>query len=218
VAAALAALRSWAFARVEKGDALDTIIADILGPPETCAAFVLVAVDLLRSVDSLPLETAVPFVGSPELLCLERQNSTLDLLHGSTRSYLPTRGPTFTPQRLPPLEYLLHPYVRPHNAGPREILRKHLQDATRRLGPPEADSNYGDPRLMALLAMNRINPDNWSADPQNPGSALNSGTPQALAGVGAILFPSPAPLLFDQSRPLLFAQSRRRDWGANSVD
>ena len=152
VAAALAALRSWALTRVEKGDAIEAIIADILGPPGTCAAFVLVAVDLLRSVDNLPLEAAIPFVGSPDLLCLERENSTVDQLHWSSPSFLPTRGQTFTPHRLPPLEYLLHPYARSANAAARELLHKQLQAAAQRIGPPEAElqlrrpAPHGSPR------------------------------------------------------------------------
>jgi hypothetical protein len=186
VAAALVALRNWAMARVEKGDPVDAIIADIVGPPGTCAAFVLVAVDLLRSVDNLPLDAAVPFVGSPELLCLERQYSALDQLQGSSRCSLSTRRPTFNPQRLLPLEYLLHSYARPTNAGAREHLWKHLQGAAQRLGPQEADSNYGDPRLMALLAMNRINPDNWSPDPQNPNRSLYTSPPDEVRREAAL--------------------------------
>jgi hypothetical protein len=178
VAVALVALRTWALARVEKGDAINAIIAEILGPVGTSAAFVLVAVDLLRSIDNLPLEEAVPFVGSPELLCLERQYNTLDQIAGRSRSSLATPGSAFNPQRLPPLQHLLLHYARAVNAGAREVLRNHLEAAAQRLGPPDADSNYGDPRLMATLAINWINPDNWSPDPQDPGRSLYTSPPE----------------------------------------
>ena len=61
VAAALAALRSWAIARVEKGDPASAVLADVLGPTGTCAAFVIVAVDVVRSVKTLSLEGAISF-------------------------------------------------------------------------------------------------------------------------------------------------------------
>ena len=126
VAAALAALRSWAIARVEKGDLASAVLADVLGPTGTCAAFVLVAVDVIRSAKTLPLEAAIPFVGSPELLTLERRYTVLDQV-GTTLTFLPTRGTGRNPQRLLPLEYLLHPYALPESAGPRELLKTHLQ-------------------------------------------------------------------------------------------
>jgi hypothetical protein len=176
VGAALAALRTWAFARIEKGDPINTIIRDVLGPSGTCAAFVLIAVDLLRSMNDPPLDAAIPFAGSPELLCLERQNGTLDQLHG-VRSMLPTRGLTFNPQSLLPFEYLLWRYAFTQDAALRETLRQHLEGAAKRLGPPDADSTFGDPRVMALLALNRINPNNWSPDPQKPEQYLYTSPP-----------------------------------------
>ena len=110
MAAALDALRTWALARIQKGDPIAAVLGDVLGPPGTCAAFVLIAVDLLRSMDNLPLDAAIPFAGSPELLCLERENGTLDQLHGRG-TLVPTRAPAFNPQNLLPFEYLLWRYA-----------------------------------------------------------------------------------------------------------
>ena len=65
----------------------------------------------------------------------------------------------------------------PRNAALRETLRQHLEAAAQRLGPPDADATFGDPRVMALLALNRINPDNWSPDPQNPNQNVYTSPP-----------------------------------------
>jgi hypothetical protein len=176
VAAALDALRTWALARIQKGDPIAAVLGDVLGPPGTCAAFVLIAVDLLRSMDNPPLDAAIPFAGSPELLCLERENGTLDQLHG-VGTLLPTRAPAFNPQNRLPFEYLVWRYAFTQDTALRETLRQHLEAAAQRLGPPDADATFGDPRVMVRLALNRINPANWSPHPQNPNQYVYTSPP-----------------------------------------
>jgi hypothetical protein len=170
VSAALTALRAWAIGRVQKGDDINVVISDVLGPPGTCAAFVLVAIDVLRSLESLLLEAAIPFVGSPELLSFERRSSSLD--GRGPRNILPTRAARFNPQRLLPLEHILPQFALPQNADARALLLNQLQDAAQRLGLPEAGSDFGDPRVMVILAINYINPDNWSPNPENPSQSV----------------------------------------------
>jgi hypothetical protein len=72
------ALEAWSHARVERGDAPDQVIADILGPEGSPAAYILVAVDILISHWPKTLTALVPFLGSPELLSLDRTRQAHD--------------------------------------------------------------------------------------------------------------------------------------------
>lgn len=74
----LMALEAWSHARVERGDAPEQVIADILGPEGSPAAFVLVAVDVLISQWPKSAKVIAPFLGSPELLSLDRSRQLHD--------------------------------------------------------------------------------------------------------------------------------------------
>ncbi len=79
----LMALESWAHKRVETGEDFGAVLKDVLGPPGTPAAFLLVAVDLILSHWPKSKTAAVPFLGSPELLSCERTRHTRDQLSHS---------------------------------------------------------------------------------------------------------------------------------------
>ena len=78
VTSALMALEAWAHRRIEKGEAVDSVLTDVLGPPGSPAAYLLVAVDLLLSHWPKSREASVPFLACPELLCIDRQRKFHD--------------------------------------------------------------------------------------------------------------------------------------------
>jgi hypothetical protein len=72
------ALEAWAHRRIEAGETVEIVLTDVLGPSESPAAFLLVAVDLLLSHWPKSREAAVPFLACPELLCLDRGRQSHD--------------------------------------------------------------------------------------------------------------------------------------------
>jgi hypothetical protein len=83
IESALMALEAWSHARIERGDAPDQVIADILGSEGAPAAFVLVAVDVLISHWPKSLTAIAPFLGAPELLSLDRTRQVRDWMRES---------------------------------------------------------------------------------------------------------------------------------------
>jgi hypothetical protein len=77
---ALQALEAWAHRRLDANEAVEVVLADVLGPPGTCAAFVLIAVDLVISHWPVTIQHALPFLSNPELLGLEIERAAIDQL------------------------------------------------------------------------------------------------------------------------------------------
>ncbi|MBO6905941.1 MAG: hypothetical protein JJ865_13405, partial [Parvibaculum sp.] len=171
VGSALMALEAWGHQRIEAGDSVQSVLDRVLkdGDP---AAFVLVAVDLLISHWPKSKEAAPPFLACPELLCTDRirpvhENLEIPDFFGLkalekepignvTRKSLKER-----PSRKTSLEWLIGLYTLSGSDGERAKLVQLLEKATARLGSPNLDSNFGDPRFMALYAMNLANLENW---------------------------------------------------------
>ena len=172
VGSALMALEAWGHRRVEAGDAFEMVLKSVLGPPGTSAAFVLIAVDLIISHWPKSRAAAVPFVGCPELLSVERTRQTQDQIPpfdlfglsalekepvgAETRDSLKQR-----PSRQVPLERLVGYYACFGPESLRAKLERLLQAASERLGAPETTSDFADPRLMARHALNLVDPKNW---------------------------------------------------------
>ncbi|RMI05384.1 hypothetical protein U8C41_00355 (plasmid) [Sinorhizobium meliloti] len=168
----LMALEAWSHARIERGDAPEQVIGDILGPDGSPAAFVLVAVDVLISHWPKTKQAAMHFLGCPELLSLDRRRQgqdslpTFDLFGlgsiGPKEPNGPVRLATLTgrPSRKVSLEYLLRGVAHSEPAES-EGLRQLLQAASARLGPPQPGDTFAEPRLMARHALNVIDPANW---------------------------------------------------------
>ncbi len=172
VASGLMALEAWAHKRIENGDDFDAVLKDVLGPPGSCAAYLLVAVDLVISHWPASRAAAVPFVACPELLSTDRTRQGQDQIElpdlfglralekepvgGATRESLKQRV-----SRRVPLENLLGSYS---CYGPEELrskIERLLQGASQRLGGQDASSNFADPKFMARHALNLVNPANW---------------------------------------------------------
>ncbi len=175
VTSALMALEASAHRRIETGESIETMLADVLGPPGSPAAFLLVAVDLLLSHWPKSRETAVPFVACPELLCLDRERQLHDNMEYpdlfglralekepvSMVSLDSLDSLKKRPSRRASLENLLGKYALAGSVELRETLSALLRRAADRLGSPDKQSNFGDPAFMATHAINCLEPDNW---------------------------------------------------------
>lgn len=172
VASALMALEAWAHGRIEAGEPIDKVLADVIGPAKPPAAYLLVAVDLLLSHWPKSQAAAIPFLACPELLCLDRQRvlqdevglpdifgikelqkepigrASLDSLKGRS-------------SRRRTLDQLLGCYAREEFSENRDILASLLRRAASRLGPPTEQSDLGDPEFMVVHALNVVDPKNW---------------------------------------------------------
>ena len=169
VASALMALEAWAHQRIEKGDDFHAVLKDILGPPGTSAAFLLIAVDLIISHWPKSRGAAVPFLACPELVSSDRTRQVQDQIdfpdmEGFNKEPV---GPTTRinlekrPSRRIPLEHLVGIYGLFGPEALREKLVHLLRTASQRLEPPEANSSFADPRLMVRFELNLIDPANW---------------------------------------------------------
>lgn len=169
VASALMALETWAHGRVESGDNFGAVLDDVLGPPGTSAAFLLVAVDLIISHWPKSQDAAVPFLACPELVSSDRTRQIQDrvdfpdLLSPNAESAAPTTQSKLEQRtsRRTPLEHLIGIYA---VSGPEELrskLERLLRTASQRLEPPEPNSSFTDPRLMVRYELNLVDPTNW---------------------------------------------------------
>ena len=78
VASGLKALEAWGHHRLDSGEPVSTVLVDILGPVGSCAAYLLVAVDVLISHFPSARSALVPFLANPELLATERHRGGHD--------------------------------------------------------------------------------------------------------------------------------------------
>jgi hypothetical protein len=172
VTSALMALETWAHRRIEAGDSFDRVLSDVLGPAGNPAAYLLVAVDLILSHWPKSLDSAIPFLGSPELLSLDRERQLHDGFEYPDLFGLKAmqKEPSGTasladlkkrPSRKVSLEYPLGNIAVHGPAATREQLVELLRQTAERLGPPEPKSTMRDPRLMVVYALNLLDPANW---------------------------------------------------------
>lgn len=177
VTSALMALEAWAHNRIDSGDEFATVLNDVLGPPDTLtpASFLLVAVDLLLSHWPKSRDAAVPFLGCPELLSvdLERQAmealNNVDLfglgaLHSEPKGTISRESLSSRASRRLSLDRLIGCYTAVGFEETRETLHSLLTGASERLGPAAEHSNLRDPALMAMCALNWVNPENYSEE------------------------------------------------------
>jgi len=172
VTSALMALEAWAHRRIEAEESVEKVLADVLGPPDSPAAYLLVAVDLLLSHWPKSREAAVPFLSCPELLCIDRERQMHDkigypdifglkVLEKEPMSATSLESLKKRPSRQHVLEELLGQYAVSGLDELRETLSALLSRAVARLGPPDVQSTLGDPAFMAVHALNQVDPNNW---------------------------------------------------------
>ena len=172
VQSALMALEAWAHRRVDDGEEVDTVLADVLPPAGGPAAYLLVAVDLVLSHWSKSRKVAIPFLACPELLCLDLQRTSgdaqtksdvfgIDALFGTTDDPSGSDGLKAPPSRQLSLHSRLGCYA---ISGPLEMrteIAGLLQQTVERLGPYGEDMDRRDPEFMAAHALNLLDPENW---------------------------------------------------------
>lgn len=166
VSSGLMALEAWSHSRLDAGENVDAVLADILGPAGGCAAYLMVAVDVLISHWPTTREALVPFVSCPGLLSAERQRETLELMNGGwdgwklePASRVRLADLQGRPSRGVPLERLLIGYL--VSDGPSSAVRTRLAAAVEQIGGYEEDDNFGDPAFMGAYALNMLDVANW---------------------------------------------------------
>ena len=170
VTSALMALEAWAHRRIDAGEPFDKVLADVLGPANAPAAYLLVAVDLLLSHWPKSRAAAIPFLGCPELLCIDRQRMPRDnvelpdflglkALQKEPVGLANLASLKARPSRRRMLDQLLPEYV--FDEENRKLLVERLQRAAARLGPPKRKSGLLSPAFMTVHALNLLDPKNW---------------------------------------------------------
>lgn len=170
---ALMALEAWAHRRIEAGEDFGTVLADVLGPAEAPAAYLLIAVDLILSHWSKSREAAIPFLGNSELVSLDRERHVhdnlpfdFDVFGLKALQKEPTGSSTIAslksrPSRRYSLYDLLGTYAVHGRSDLRDRLQGLLRQAVERFGDPTEESTLRDPALMAQHALNVTDPNNW---------------------------------------------------------
>ena len=169
---ALMALEAWGHRRIEAGEPVEEVLADVIGIANPPAAYLLVVVDLLLSHWPKSRVAAIPFLACPELLCLDRHRTINDGMEipdlfglkalqkepvgAATLASLKSR-----PSRRYMLDQLLGLYALDESVENRDELAALLRRAAARLGPPKDQADLDDPEFMAVHALNLIDPKNW---------------------------------------------------------
>jgi hypothetical protein len=169
---ALMALEAWGHRRIEAGDSVEEVLAEVLGTENPPAAYLLVAVDLLLSHWPKSRVAAIPFLASPELLCLDRQRVVYDgfelpdlfgikALQKEPAGAVNLASLKARPSRSRMLDQLFGSYAIDESIENRDALVELVRRAALRLGAPKELSNFTDPAFMAVHALNQIDPKNW---------------------------------------------------------
>jgi len=166
VGSALMALEAWSHHRLDKGDDVDAVLRDILGPDGSCAAYLVVALDVLISHWPKTRDALVPFMASPYLLANDRQRASVEtiiggLMPGQREPVGRVRHADLAqrPSRSLTLERLLYSYTKDDDASRavRTLLAKAIDDT----GAYEDDADFGDAAFMGSYALNVLDRANW---------------------------------------------------------
>ncbi len=165
ITSALMALEAWAHARAKRGDAIDAIVADVIGPPDAPAAYLLVVVDILLSHWPESRAAAIPYIACPELLSLDLVRPVQESFNMANISG--PAGPKLEAlrsraSRRVSLDHLLPRYANNRDWNDlRERVAELMTKAADRLGPYQRRDDLGCPRLMAFHALNMLDPGNY---------------------------------------------------------
>lgn len=169
VASGLKALEAWSQQRLDDGIQVDVVLADILGPEGSCAAYLLVAADTLLSHLDVSRDALAPLIAEPKLLATDymRRNrdhfgSRIDLFGmrkepDAKVSLADLKG---RKSRNVTLFDVVHLYLGDDPVANR--LREQLGAAVERLDPIQPYSNYSDHRFIARVANNMLQQSNWN--------------------------------------------------------
>lgn len=169
---ALMALEVWAHRRLERGDALDAVLADVLGDGDIPAAYLLIAADLVLSHWPKTVDASLGLLASPELLCRDRHRQGHDQMPDIDFFWIGALRPepagkvSLTELKRKASRQInlegLFCEIREHaSAEQLAWLKERLEAAAVRLGSPGEDDNFGDPRFMAQHVLHLLDPANW---------------------------------------------------------
>ena len=169
ITSALMALEAWAHRRIAADEPFETVLKDVLGPPGSCAAYLLVAVDLIISHWPKSEASATEFLGCPELLSLDHTRHAYDRRPDLSGLPPEPQGAVSAAElkkrvsRRTTLSGLIRHYA---STAPeqRNKLTSLLRDAADRLGPVGTQANFSDPEFMVRHALNFADPANWHED------------------------------------------------------
>lgn len=165
VTSGLMALEAWAQERLDNGEDIQAVLSDILGPPGSCAAYLLIAIDVLVSHWPRTRDSLVAFMGSPHLLANDRTRSMHEELGRMTFVQKDPAGRVRLadlakrPSRGVTLENLLPYYLANDAAG--NSLRALLREAVAVIGPYPDHANFVDAAFMGTYALNMLDKSNW---------------------------------------------------------
>ena len=173
VQSALMALEAWAHKRIEADEAFETVLADVLGPGDAPAAYLLVAVDLILSHWPASRHAAAPFLGCPELLVIDLERWAydvtpipdllgLDNLQREPRGQATLQSLKQRPSRRAKLDGRLSALALEGPEDVRERAVQLLREAAARLGPYGEDDDLRDAAFMAVHAGNLLVPENYT--------------------------------------------------------
>jgi hypothetical protein len=172
VTSALMALEAWAHRRIEAGEALEGVLTDVLGPQGSCAAYLLVAVDLIISHWPKSIDVAAAFLGCPALLCIDHTRQVHDrvempdffglgALRSEPRGSVTAADLKRRPSRRTTLDELIGNFTSLASPDQLATLRTLLATAAARLGEPAASAHLGNPEFMVRYALNLSDAANW---------------------------------------------------------
>ena len=161
----LMALEAWSHERLDRGENVDAVLRDILGPEGNCAAYLCVALDVLLSHWPTTRDALVPFVANPSLLANDRTRAELDrrgggmMLNPEPKCRIMLADLAKRPSRFISLERLLPYYRAEDHAG--QIVRSLLAESVQETEPYRAEADFGDPAFMGSYALNMLDRANW---------------------------------------------------------
>lgn len=167
-ASALMALEAWSQKRLDDGEPVDAVLTDILGPEGSCAAYVLIAIDVLLSHFSVGRDALAPFLADPELLASDRQRVTEDQMDLGRMGFGLAQEPAgkvrlehlkARPSRTVSLMDAVPHYLRDDPVA--NALRDRLGGAVSALEPFDDHSSWVDPRLIGRVVLNMLDRGNW---------------------------------------------------------
>lgn len=182
VASALMALEAWAHLRIERGDPVQVVVTDVLGPEGSPAAVLLVAVDVMLSHWPNSRECLWPFPASADLLALDRQRygfdfvnsrDTVGWVHPEPFGLATLDSLRRRPSRRAALDAVLGEYGYHGPPEVRAAMQQALREEAVRIGPPDAESSgMADPRFAAISALNQLDPANYRESSDTAGRSV----------------------------------------------
>jgi hypothetical protein len=169
VASGLKALEAWSQQRLDDGTSVDEVLADILGPEGSCAAYLLVAVDALLSHFDVARDVLAPLIADPELLATDRMRRDHDQRGSGLDQFAIRNEPDAKvrladlkgrPSRQVTLFDVVCFYLGDDPVANR--LRDQLGAAVASLEPIQPYSTWTDARFIARVANNMLQRSNWT--------------------------------------------------------